>query len=42
MTPRELSAAIRARRGAVRQPIDRGSFGQMMERYPDSGGINDD
>jgi uncharacterized phage protein (TIGR02216 family) len=42
MTPRELSAVLRARRGAVRQPIDRSVFRQMMDRYPDSEGNHDD
>ena len=34
MTPRELSFAIEAVRGRS-APLDRGSFGDLMKRFPD-------
>lgn len=38
MTPRELAAAIAARRGAVTAPLDRGGLNALMQRFPDEGG----
>ena len=34
MTPRELSCAIQALRGSS-APLDRGSFDELMRRFPD-------
>jgi uncharacterized phage protein (TIGR02216 family) len=35
MTPRELAFAIRAVRGAVAEPIDRATLGELMTQFPD-------
>jgi uncharacterized phage protein (TIGR02216 family) len=37
MTPRELSQAVIAVRGAAMTPIDRGGLAQLMQRFPDTG-----
>jgi uncharacterized phage protein (TIGR02216 family) len=35
MTPRELAAAIRARRGDAGAPLDRHTLLALMQRFPD-------
>lgn len=35
MTPRELAAAIRARRGDAGAPLDRHTLQALMQRFPD-------
>jgi uncharacterized phage protein (TIGR02216 family) len=35
MTPRELAYAIEARLGRRAVPLDRNSFSELMNRYPD-------
>ena len=35
MTPRELAAAIRARRGEAGVPVDRQTLQALMQRFPD-------
>jgi uncharacterized phage protein (TIGR02216 family) len=44
MTPRELAAAIRARRGDAGAPLDRHSLQALMQRFPDGSddGARDD
>lgn len=37
MTPRELSQAVIAVRGAAVTPIDRGGLEQLMQSFPDTG-----
>jgi len=35
MTPRELAFAIRAARGTVPDPVDRGRLDELMKQFPD-------
>ena len=43
MTPRELAAAIRARRGDAGAPLDRHTLQALMQRFPDqSDGARDE
>jgi uncharacterized phage protein (TIGR02216 family) len=35
MTPRELACAIEAATAGVGTPVDRASFNDLMERFPD-------
>lgn len=43
MTPRELAHAIRAVRGPVTPPLDRGGLDALMTRFPDqAAGANDE
>lgn len=35
MTPRELACAVAAVRGPIREPMNRASFDELMQKFPD-------